>query len=111
MGGSPSAYWLVRATGANRGFVGCIQSLTINNKATDIRPWPLGRALSGADVGEEAVCVIVCVTSAIFLLLLLDYYLPYDESPLKFCCFDKEFNSTFRVLPLQEDSIYFGLIQ
>lgn len=54
VGGSPSAYWLVRATGANRGFIGCIQSLTINNKATDIRPWPLGRALSGADIGEEA---------------------------------------------------------
>lgn len=58
VGGSPSAYWLVRATGTNRGFLGCIQSLTINNKATDIRPWPLGKALSGADIGEEAVCVI-----------------------------------------------------
>ncbi|CAJ1068912.1 pikachurin isoform X2 [Xyrichtys novacula] len=58
LGGTPSAYWLVRATGTNRGFVGCIQSLTINNKATDIRPWPLGRALSGADIGEcsESVC-------------------------------------------------------
>lgn len=55
VGGSPSAYWLVRATGTNRGFVGCIQSLTINNKATDIRPWPLGKALSGADIGEGAV--------------------------------------------------------
>lgn len=52
MGGSPSAYWLVRATGTNRGFMGCIQSLTINSKATDIRPWPLGKALSGADIGE-----------------------------------------------------------
>ncbi|KAM4575794.1 pikachurin isoform 1-T1 [Odontesthes bonariensis] len=58
VGGSPNAYWLVRATGTNRGFVGCVQSLTINNKATDIRPWPLGRALSGADIGEcsESVC-------------------------------------------------------
>lgn len=54
VGGSPNAYWLVKATGTNRGFLGCIQSLTINNKATDIRPWPLGRALSGADIGEEA---------------------------------------------------------
>ncbi|XP_029019587.1 pikachurin isoform X2 [Betta splendens] len=52
IGGSPSAYWLVRATGTNGGFVGCIQSLTVNSKATDIRPWPLGRALIGADVGE-----------------------------------------------------------
>uniref|UniRef100_A0A671VCL3 EGF like, fibronectin type III and laminin G domains n=1 Tax=Sparus aurata TaxID=8175 RepID=A0A671VCL3_SPAAU len=61
VGGSPSAYWLVRATGANRGFIGCIQSLTINNKATDIRPWPLGRALSGADIGEcsDNVCDLV----------------------------------------------------
>ncbi|XP_047446886.1 pikachurin isoform X2 [Mugil cephalus] len=58
VGGSPNAYWLVRATGANRGFVGCIQSLTINSKATDIRPWPLGKALSGADIGEcsDTVC-------------------------------------------------------
>ncbi|XP_075875680.1 pikachurin isoform X2 [Nelusetta ayraudi] len=52
VGGSPSAYWLVRATGTNRGFMGCIQSLTINSKATDVRPWPLGKALSGADIGE-----------------------------------------------------------
>ncbi|XP_041855691.1 pikachurin isoform X2 [Melanotaenia boesemani] len=58
VGGSPSAYWLVRVTGTNRGFVGCIQRLTINNKVTDIRPWPLGKALSGADIGEcsESVC-------------------------------------------------------
>ncbi|KAG7223438.1 hypothetical protein INR49_015541 [Caranx melampygus] len=61
VGGSPSTYWLVRATGSNRGFVGCIQSLTINNKATDIRPWPLGKALSGADIGEcsDTVCDLV----------------------------------------------------
>ncbi|KAK9522827.1 hypothetical protein VZT92_019269 [Zoarces viviparus] len=61
VGGSPSAYWLVRATGTNRGFLGCIQSLTINNKATDIRPWPLGRALSGADIGEcsDSACDLV----------------------------------------------------
>ncbi|XP_056274944.1 pikachurin isoform X2 [Pseudoliparis swirei] len=61
VGGSPSAYWLVRATGTNRGFLGCIQSLAINNKATDIRPWPLGRALSGADIGEcsDSVCDLV----------------------------------------------------
>uniref|UniRef100_A0A3Q1FU34 EGF like, fibronectin type III and laminin G domains n=1 Tax=Acanthochromis polyacanthus TaxID=80966 RepID=A0A3Q1FU34_9TELE len=65
VGGSPSAYWLVRATGTNRGFIGCIQSLTINNKATDIRPWPLGRALSGADIGEcsDSVCDLVSCTN------------------------------------------------
>ncbi|KAF3851144.1 hypothetical protein F7725_012916 [Dissostichus mawsoni] len=61
VGGSPNAYWLVRATGTNRGFLGCIQSLTVNNKAIDIRPWPLGRALSGADIGEcsDSVCDLV----------------------------------------------------
>ncbi|XP_071774093.2 pikachurin isoform X1 [Centroberyx gerrardi] len=65
VGGSPNAYWLVRATGANRGFMGCVQSLTINNKATDIRPWPLGRALSGADIGEcsDSVCDLVSCTN------------------------------------------------
>ncbi|KAG7253803.1 hypothetical protein CRUP_015719 [Coryphaenoides rupestris] len=58
VGGSPSAYWLVRATGTNRGFAGCVQSLTVNNKPMDIRPWPLGKALSGADIGEcsDSVC-------------------------------------------------------
>ncbi|XP_034026318.1 pikachurin isoform X1 [Thalassophryne amazonica] len=58
VGGSPSAYWLVRVTGTNRGFIGCIQSLSINNKATDIRAWPLGKALSGADIGQcsDDVC-------------------------------------------------------
>uniref|UniRef100_A0A3Q3GWU5 EGF like, fibronectin type III and laminin G domains n=1 Tax=Kryptolebias marmoratus TaxID=37003 RepID=A0A3Q3GWU5_KRYMA len=64
VGGSPSASWLVKATGANRGFVGCIQSLTINNKATDIRPWPLGKALSGADIGECSGSVCDMVTCA-----------------------------------------------
>ncbi|XP_061757838.1 pikachurin isoform X1 [Nerophis ophidion] len=61
LGGAPSAYHLASTTGTNRGFVGCLQSLTINNVVTDIRPWPLGRALSGADVGEcsESVCDVV----------------------------------------------------
>ncbi|KAM6224818.1 pikachurin isoform 3-T3 [Rhynchocyon petersi] len=64
LGGAPSAYWLVRATGTNRGFQGCVQSLTVNGKRVDMRPWPLGKALSGADVGEcssgicdEALCI------------------------------------------------------
>nr|XP_057927414.1 pikachurin isoform X6 [Doryrhamphus excisus]XP_057927415.1 pikachurin isoform X6 [Doryrhamphus excisus]XP_057927416.1 pikachurin isoform X6 [Doryrhamphus excisus] len=64
VGGAPSAYHLGRTTGTGRGFVGCLQSLTVNNMAVDIRPWPLGRALSGADVGEcsDSVCDIVgCV--------------------------------------------------
>ncbi|KAK2497419.1 hypothetical protein MC885_008772 [Smutsia gigantea] len=64
LGGAPSAYWLVKATGTNQGFQGCVQSLTVNGKRVDMRPWPLGKALSGADVGEcssglcdEASCV------------------------------------------------------
>ncbi|XP_036623838.1 pikachurin [Trichosurus vulpecula] len=64
LGGAPSAYWLVRATGTNRGFKGCVQSLAINGKKIDLRPWPLGKTLSGADVGEcssgicdEASCI------------------------------------------------------
>ncbi|XP_076027092.1 pikachurin [Genypterus blacodes] len=67
VGGAPSAYWLVKATGTNRGFTGCIQSLTINSKTTDIRPWPLGKALSGADIGEcsDSVCDLVsCANGA-----------------------------------------------
>ncbi|XP_074063456.1 pikachurin isoform X2 [Macrotis lagotis] len=64
LGGAPNAYWLVRATGTNRGFKGCVQSLTINGKKIDLRPWPLGKTLSGADIGEcssgicdEASCI------------------------------------------------------
>ncbi|XP_070690309.1 pikachurin [Pempheris klunzingeri] len=78
VGGSPNAYWLVRATGANRGFVGCIQSLTINNKATDIRPWPLGRALSGADIGEcsDSVCDLVsCANGGVCFANRADGYI------------------------------------
>lgn len=53
VGGTPSIYWLVRATGTNRGFQGCVQSLSVNGKRIDMRPWPLGRALNGADVGKQ----------------------------------------------------------
>lgn len=73
MGGSPSAYLLAKATGTNGGFVGCIQSLTINNRVTDIRPWPLGKALSGADIGEEANRMLnfsAFFLNLIFLLLI-----------------------------------------
>uniref|UniRef100_A0A8V0YGJ8 EGF like, fibronectin type III and laminin G domains n=1 Tax=Gallus gallus TaxID=9031 RepID=A0A8V0YGJ8_CHICK len=50
VGGAPSVYWLVRAAGTNRGFQGCVQLLSVNGKMIDMRPWPLGKALSGADV-------------------------------------------------------------
>lgn len=52
VGGSPNGYWLAKAAGTNRGFQGCLQSLSVNGKVVDMRPWPLGRALTGADVGE-----------------------------------------------------------
>ncbi|GCB81323.1 hypothetical protein scyTo_0022157, partial [Scyliorhinus torazame] len=52
LGGAPSAYWLVKAAGTNRGFRGCVQSLVINSRRVNMRAWPIGRAVSGADVGE-----------------------------------------------------------
>ncbi|KAG1944011.1 pikachurin [Pimephales promelas] len=64
LGGAPNGYWLVRAVGTNRGFQGCMQSLTVNSKATDIRPWPKGNALSGADIGECSNSVCEKVTCA-----------------------------------------------
>ncbi|KAL0979826.1 hypothetical protein UPYG_G00190290 [Umbra pygmaea] len=78
IGGAPSAYWLVRATGSNQGFQGCIQSLTINNKATDLRPWPLGSALSGADIGEcsDSVCEkVTCANGGICFANRADGYI------------------------------------
>ncbi|KAJ8381062.1 hypothetical protein SKAU_G00018400 [Synaphobranchus kaupii] len=58
IGGAPSVYWLARAAGTNRGFHGCIQAVNINGKGVDMRPWPRGHTLSGADIGEcsESVC-------------------------------------------------------
>uniref|UniRef100_A0A673IV16 Pikachurin-like n=1 Tax=Sinocyclocheilus rhinocerous TaxID=307959 RepID=A0A673IV16_9TELE len=52
------------AVGTNRGFQGCMQSLTVNSKAIDIRPWPKGNALSGADIGECSNSVCEKVTCA-----------------------------------------------
>ncbi|XP_028917091.1 pikachurin [Ornithorhynchus anatinus] len=58
LGGAPRASWLIRAAGTNRGLRGCVQALVVNGKKVDMRPWPLGKALSGADVGEcsSGVC-------------------------------------------------------
>ncbi|XP_051952065.1 pikachurin-like isoform X1 [Xyrauchen texanus] len=64
LGGAPNTYWLVRAVGPNRGFQGCVQSLTVNGKAIDLRPWPKGNALSGADIGECSNSVCEKVTCA-----------------------------------------------
>uniref|UniRef100_A0A8C5LSG1 EGF like, fibronectin type III and laminin G domains n=1 Tax=Leptobrachium leishanense TaxID=445787 RepID=A0A8C5LSG1_9ANUR len=57
LGGAPSAYWLVKSAGTNRGFKGCVQSLAVNGRNVDMRPWPLGKAVSGADVGDCSVGV------------------------------------------------------
>ncbi|XP_037536294.1 pikachurin [Nematolebias whitei] len=78
VGGSPSIYGLVKATGTNRGFVGCVQSLTINNKVIDIRQWPLGKALSGADIGEcsDSVCdVVSCANGGVCFANRADDYI------------------------------------
>ncbi|XP_063051758.1 pikachurin [Engraulis encrasicolus] len=64
LGGAPSVYWLVRSVGTNRGFQGCVQLLNVNGKMVDLRPWPLGNALSGADVGECSAGVCDEVTCA-----------------------------------------------
>ncbi|XP_044129376.1 pikachurin [Bufo gargarizans] len=57
LGGAPSIYWLVKSAGTNRGFKGCVQSLSVNGRNIDMRQWPLGRALSGSDVGDCSIGV------------------------------------------------------
>ncbi|PKU37020.1 hypothetical protein llap_12676 [Limosa lapponica baueri] len=78
VGGAPSMYWLVRATGTNRGFQGCVQSLSVNGKIIDMRPWPLGKALSGADVGEcsSGICdEAACINSGTCTVRKVDSYI------------------------------------
>ncbi|XP_064153393.1 pikachurin isoform X3 [Anguilla rostrata] len=64
VGGAPGVYWLARAAGTNRGFHGCVQSVSVNGKGVDMRPWPRGHALSGADIGECSGSVCGGVTCA-----------------------------------------------
>ncbi|KAF1556232.1 Pikachurin, partial [Eudyptes schlegeli] len=78
VGGAPSMYWLVRATGTNCGFQGCVQSLSVNGKIIDMRPWPLGKALSGADVGEcsSSICdEASCINSGTCTVSKADSYI------------------------------------
>ncbi|XP_033615957.1 pikachurin isoform X4 [Fukomys damarensis] len=78
LGGAPSTFWLVRATGTNRNFHGCVQSLAVNGKRIDMRPWPLGKALSGADVGEcsSGICdEASCVNGGICTAVKADSYI------------------------------------
>ncbi|KAM6188183.1 LOW QUALITY PROTEIN: pikachurin-like [Sarcoramphus papa] len=78
VGGAPSMYWLVRATGTTHGFQGCIQSLGVNGKIIDMRPWPLGKALSGADVSEcsSGICdKASCINSGTCTVSKADSYI------------------------------------
>ncbi|KAK6492955.1 pikachurin-like isoform X1 [Huso huso] len=78
VGGAPGAYWLAKAAGVNRGFQGCVQTLNINRKAIDMRPWPVGRALSGADVDEcsSGVCdEISCINGGMCFANRADSYI------------------------------------
>ncbi|KAI7813437.1 putative pikachurin, partial [Triplophysa rosa] len=77
LGGAPNAYWLVRAVGTNRGFQGCVQSLRVNSKVIDLRPWPKGNALSGADIGEcrSSVCDdVICMNGGLCLASRADAF-------------------------------------
>lgn len=45
-----------------------MQSLTVNGKRVDMRPWPLGKALRGADVGKWLPSGLGCFCVAAFLV-------------------------------------------
>ncbi|GAA6098966.1 pikachurin [Tachysurus ichikawai] len=77
VGGAPSVYWLVKTVGTNQGFQGCVQSLSINGRHTDLRPWPQGYALSGADIGECSTRVcdkVVCEHNGVCFPTRADNY-------------------------------------
>ncbi|KAI2665010.1 Pikachurin [Labeo rohita] len=101
LGGAPNAYWLVRAVGTNRGFQGCMQSLTVNSKAIDIRPWPKGNALSGADIGEcsNSVCEkVTCANGGICFANRADGFIcfaPWPQPSHNYLSF-MEFEMTFQ---------------
>ncbi|XP_045427467.1 pikachurin isoform X2 [Pipistrellus kuhlii] len=89
LGGAPSTYWLARATGTERGFQGCVQSLRVNGESVDMRPWPLGRALGGADVAFT-------LTVPQFRESLRSYAAtPWPLEPRRYLSF-MEFEITFR---------------
>ncbi|XP_041487060.1 pikachurin isoform X1 [Microtus oregoni] len=78
LGGTSSAHLLLRATGINYGFQGCVQSLAVNGKRIDMRPWPLGETLSGADVGEcsSGVCdAASCINGGTCAAIKADSYI------------------------------------
>ncbi|CAH2296458.1 pikachurin isoform X1 [Pelobates cultripes] len=78
LGGAPSAYWLVKSAGTNRGFKGCVQSLSVNGRNVDMRPWPLGKAVSGADVGDCSIGVcdeMLCINGGSCIPKTADSYM------------------------------------
>ncbi|XP_053466748.1 pikachurin [Ictalurus furcatus] len=78
VGGAPSVYWLVKAVGTNHGFRGCVQRLSINGRYTELRPWPQGHALNGADIGECSTSVcdeVVCEHSGVCYPTRADSYI------------------------------------
>ncbi|XP_060763534.1 pikachurin [Neoarius graeffei] len=78
VGGAPSVYWLMKTVGTNHGFHGCVQRLSINGRYTELRPWPQGHALSGADIGECSTSVcdeVVCEHSGVCYPTRADSYI------------------------------------
>ncbi|KAF4074810.1 hypothetical protein AMELA_G00243700 [Ameiurus melas] len=78
VGGAPSVYWLMKAVGTNHGFRGCVQRLSINGRHTELRPWPQGHALSGANIGECSTSVcdkVVCEHSGMCYPTRADSYI------------------------------------
>ncbi|XP_055968198.1 pikachurin [Sorex fumeus] len=78
IGGTPRAYWLFPEIGASLSFRGCVQSLIINGKKIDLRPQPLGNAISGADVGEcsRGICDrTYCINDGICIPSSADSYI------------------------------------
>ncbi|KAF5879784.1 pikachurin isoform X2, partial [Clarias magur] len=78
VGGAPSVYWLMKAVGTNHSFRGCVQRLSVNGRTTDLRPWPQGHALNGADIGEcsSSVCEeVVCEHSGVCYPTRSDSYI------------------------------------
>uniref|UniRef100_A0A3B3T6L7 EGF like, fibronectin type III and laminin G domains n=1 Tax=Paramormyrops kingsleyae TaxID=1676925 RepID=A0A3B3T6L7_9TELE len=78
VGGTPTVYWLAKVAGTSHGFRGCLQTLLVNGKVVDLRPWPLGDALSGADIGEcsDGVCEeVTCANGGVCFANRADGYI------------------------------------
>lgn len=58
-----------------------MQSLTVNGKRIDMRPWPLGKAFSGADVGKWLPSGPGCSCGIAFLVWATEVSSFMDCSP------------------------------